>query len=96
MTDYSSMITNETTKDEVKAKIVRLRKLSDEMLAEIERVIRRHVPDHHFMYHRIVPCSYGFFWECEESPVGLCVYNIEKQTGATGSCRWCGNPKERK
>lgn len=37
----------------------------------------------------------GFTWECEKSPIGLCIYNSYKD-GAHDFCLICGDPEERK
>jgi len=36
-----------------------------------------------------------FFWECEKSPFGYCVYDIWKDP-AMDNCIYCGEPYKRK
>lgn len=45
----------------------------------------------------LIFCDYtiGFTWECETSPIGLCIYNSYKD-GAHDCCLLCGAPEERK
>lgn len=37
----------------------------------------------------------GFTWDCEKSPIGLCIYNHYKDR-AHDSCVFCHDPAERK
>jgi hypothetical protein len=37
----------------------------------------------------------GDMWNCEKSPIGLCVYHHFKDP-AHDQCMFCGNPSERK
>lgn len=48
------------------------------------------VRDYHFMDHKV-----STFWRCDQSPVGMCIFNLDKH-GRERDCRYCGGPLERK
>jgi|SaaInl8_200m_RNA_FD_contig_21_2380505_length_462_multi_3_in_0_out_0_1 hypothetical protein len=56
----------------------------------IDRIARENIPDFHFLDHKV-----SQFWECEESPIGWCLWEFNDQGNITG-CRYCHQPVERK
>jgi len=58
--------------------------------ASIYRYAALFIPDLHFMTHKIDP-----LYNCEDSPIGLCVFSIEMETGEVGNCVYCEQPRER-
>jgi len=82
-------------KEHIRAKLKGLLKLVYEHRQEIADIAKEHIPDFHFLDDRVKECSYGFFWDCEESPIGVCVFRLDDY-GRETSCRYCGGPVERK
>ena len=56
---------------------------------EIDQIAEKHFEDYSPFIHLIGR------WECEKSPLGLCVYDREKDPASDG-CIFCKNPHERK
>lgn len=83
------------TPEQIRAILKGLLTIIQEHRNEINDIAKQHIQDFHFLNDRIVECSYGFFWNCDNSPIGICVFGVLKN-GQTGSCRYCGGPKERK
>lgn len=75
---------------ECKEKILRLQNEIDRLRMEIQDVAKEYVPDYHFLDY-----SVSTFWHCKDSPVELCVFEIDNH-GRKTICRYCGNPNTRK
>ena len=56
----------------------------------ISGILDEVVPEKYVGYAKLGP--YG--WQCEDSPVGLCVY--DSQDRGSDQCLFCGDPDERK
>lgn len=79
---------------EIQAAIERQRMIRDQATAEIDRIAKAHIPDFHFLDHRV-----STFWKCDRSPIGWCVFNLRVDNGyriIETTCRYCGGPVERK
>lgn len=63
------------------------------MDSEIRQIVRQYISEFHFMDHKL-----SEFWDCDESPVGMCVFNLDDRGHVMGDegCRYCGLPEERK
>lgn len=67
--------------------------------SRINEIAKEHIPDFHFLNYRV-----STFWNCEKSPIGMCVFTIsgpERKDFSTipvreQRCRYCGAPVERK
>lgn len=72
---------------------MRLRQIRQEidlLRSEVNAIAEACIPDFSFLDHRV-----SLFWECDASPVGMCVFNLD-ENGRTTECRYCGDPEERK
>ena len=56
-------------------------------------IARENIPNFHFLTHKV-----SYFWNCEKSPIGWCVWNLDESKGSTHDtiCRYCGRPDVRK
>ncbi len=76
---------NERLKQEIKNRFKKI----DELRFEINELAKPYLPDLP-MFMKI-----SDFWDCKESPFGLCAYYLFKAPGVN-ACVWCGEPEERK
>ena len=83
------------TKEQIRAKLNMLLKSIYEHRQEIDDIAKEYIADFHFMDFMIKECSYGFFWDCDKSPIGVCVFKCDEY-GRVRECRYCGGPVERK
>ena len=79
-----------STPTEARETIRMHRIIRDEANASIDDIARAHIPDFHFLDHRV-----STFWTCDGSPIGMCVFLLNDRGHAT-ECRYCGGPEERK
>lgn len=68
----------------------------DALQSVIGEIAHEHIPDFHFLDYQA-----STFWECEKSPIGMCVFPVRFDTHSgnpcsLGVCRYCGDPVERK
>lgn len=64
----------------------------DRLNSEINNIAREVIPDFHFLDYKV-----STFWTCEESPIGMCVWALDKgRFHLNCQCRYCGGPVERK
>lgn len=57
---------------------------------EIIKIAESAISDFHFLDHKV-----STFWDCEESPIGMCIYELDIH-GHAEQCRYCNMPEERK
>ncbi len=58
----------------------------------INDIAKTYISDFCWLDHKV-----STLWECEESPIGMCVYNLNEGVfNINCRCRYCGNPVERK
>lgn len=57
---------------------------------EIKDIAKQHIPDFHWLDYAV-----STFWNCDESPIGVCLF-ILNERGRKTYCRYCGGPVERK
>lgn len=57
---------------------------------EIDDLAKEYIPDFHFLDFAV-----STFWECDGSPIGMCVFRLD-DSGRKMGCRYCGGPVERK
>jgi len=76
--------------DNAAIKIKRLKRESQDLLNKIENIVRKIIPDYHFL-----DFSVSTFWTCNKSPVGMCVFILDN-VGRRTICRYCEEPVERK
>ena len=80
------------TKREIIAHVIRSRQREIDLIeGEIADLCKKCIPDYHFMRY-----SVSTFWGCDQSPVGMCVFMLDDETGHRTTCRYCGGPTERK
>ncbi len=60
-----------------------------ELKWEIDSILDEHLGEGEGQWHIVGG------WDCEKSPIGLCIYNPFKDP-AKDSCIFCGGPHERK
>src|SRR6187397_2356805 len=76
-----------------KEQMTRLREQRDQTYGDVLDLLKRACPGvGHPSFNRI---SASWNWECEASPVGVCVYN-ELDDPAHDYCLYCEGPEERK
>lgn len=67
----------------------------DECNSYIDSIAKAHFPDFHFMSHQV-----STFWDCEESPIGMCIFEKLGFDSCNhvvlGDCVFCHQPSERK
>jgi hypothetical protein len=70
----------------------------ERLRGEIDQIAKEHIPDFHFLDFEV-----STFWECPDSPIGMCVWKIELEPNKMyalpkdhWTCRYCGGPVERK
>lgn len=69
-----------------------MQRTQESLQGEINRLAETAVPELHFLNHKV-----STFWECEKSPIGLCVWDIsERGFHIDCICCFCGGPVERK
>jgi len=72
-----------------KKRITEIKKEIFELEYEQEQILDKHLGKNEGQWHRVGE------WECENSPVGFCVYNPFKDR-ALDNCIFCHEPHERK
>lgn len=72
--------------------ILAMGRTQDALQKEIDGLAKKAIPDFHFLDHKV-----SMFWECEKSPIGLCVWDT-RQRGfhIDCCCYYCKQPVERK
>lgn len=65
----------------------------DTLNSAINELAKLYIKDFHWMDYKV-----STFWECEESPIGMCVFKIEecRSVFIPTYCRYCHGPVERK
>ena len=80
------------SKEECTSLIKEMRWHKDYLLGIIEDVARAHIKDYHFLDYKV-----SDFWTYEKSPIGMCVFKLhEGRFDLNCTCRYCGDPVERK
>jgi hypothetical protein len=72
-----------------KEQILKLEEKRYECLHSIHLILDKHLGEDEGQWHWVSE------WDCDKSPVGLCVYNPFEDR-AKDFCIYCGNPNERK
>lgn len=62
----------------------------DGHMQDIRDIAKAHIDDFHFLDYEV-----STFWDCEKSPIGMCVFKLNDM-GRKTCCRYCGGPTERK
>lgn len=78
------------TPEEIRNKIQELRREQEILEAKVSQVAQEGMPEYNSLWYVI-----SDFWKCEKSPIGLCVYDDEKDQ-YHDDCIFCHNPEERK
>ncbi len=74
------------------SKIKDYQTLIDKANLEINNIAYKVIHDFHFLEYKV-----STFWTCEESPIGMCVWELDEGRFHLGChCRYCGGPVERK
>lgn len=83
----------------LREKFNQLHRERDDINGQIEGLLQKHMPGYYFLDYT-PEAKVGFYWKCDKSPVGICVFKIhfDEHTGRTsiGGCAFCGDPRERK
>jgi hypothetical protein len=58
--------------------------------SRINYIAKEHIADFHFLDYKV-----STFWECEKSPIGMCLFKLDEYSQPT-YCRYCDGPVERK
>lgn len=78
------------TPEACKKTIFQKRRDIEQIHVEISKIAKEHIPDFHWMNHMV-----STFWECEQSPIGVCVFDLDDH-GDPEYCRYCSGPVVRK
>ena len=78
-----------TIKEKISELIIAKNELENKLENEINSLIKTVIPDYNLWLHVVGE------WDCEESPIGLCLYN-RIEDPCLDNCLYCGNPDERK
>lgn len=78
------------TSNESRSLIQEHRKQIDLLRSSIDAIAKETFPDFHFLDYRV-----STFWECDDSPAGMCIFELNDH-GAMTKCHFCGGPPERK
>lgn len=62
----------------------------DALRSAIVEIARAYLDDFDSLSQRV-----STFWTCEQSPIGMCVFELDDY-GRETTCRFCGGPNERK
>lgn len=85
-----------TNKTEIRTTFKKALRIRNEAVEMIHGMAKLHIPEFHFLDHH-VSGIHGYAWDCEKSPIGICVYDISKNGFNFGCrCHYCGGPVERK
>ena len=74
---------------EIAQQIKEIRKKQENLEIDLSKLVRTVYPDYKSMWETVG------YWECEESPIGLCIYN-HMEDKPLDDCLFCHQPHERK
>ena len=63
----------------------------DEQNTIISKLAKEAIPDFHFLNYKV-----STFWDCDKSPIGVCLFCFDAVSGRYSICRYCFGPVERK
>lgn len=75
--------------ESIREQINKLRDAKIKIDSEIEDIVRTKMPEFNSIWNTVGD------WDCEDSPLGVCVYN-HIEDPALDDCLFCGGPDERK